>query len=351
MSRVLDLPDSVRLVEVGLRDGLQVITRPVPTSAKVRLVERLLDAGVRHVEAVSFAHPRLLPQLADAEQVMAGVPRDRGAVYRGLVPNRRGAERAAPCGLDEIVALACTDEAVTWINQRSTVADVLAGLRPIGEVARAGGARFVVGIAMAFFAPGTGRVPAEVRRRCVDAAVDAGASGVYLASSAGMDDPRDVADGVAEVRQRHPDVEVGVHLHARNGMALANALAAAQAGVTWIEGAFGGLGGDLWAPGDPAVLGNAPLEDLVHLMDGLGVTTGIDLTRYLEVVAEAMELTGATARSAVVAGGTRDELAAHRWPEHLLADGPAPSAVTHHHPMATVQVPAAGPTKEDTPCA
>jgi hydroxymethylglutaryl-CoA lyase len=345
VSGVLRLPESVRLVEVGLRDGLQVVTRPVPTSEKVRLVGRLLDAGVRHVEAVSFAHPRVLPQLADAEQVMAAVPRDRGAVYRGLVPNRRGAERAQGCGLDEIVALACTDEAVTWINQRTTVDAVLAELAGIGQMARRAGARFVVGVAMAFFAPGTGRVPAQARRRCVRAAVDAGASGVYLASSAGMDDPRDVANGVAEVRADHPDVEVGVHLHARNGMALANALAALEAGATWIEGAFGGLGGDLWAPGDPAVLGNAPLEDLVHLMDGLGVSTGIDLPRYLDVVRDAMAVTGATARSAVLAGGTRAELANHVWPDELLT-GP-----TAHTPQDSARPTAGGPTKEDTACA
>lgn len=309
----LSLPSRITLVEVGLRDGLQVIPEPLRTRDKIRLVELMLDAGVRHIEAVSFAHPKVLPQLADAAEVMAGVPRDRGAVYRGLVPNLRGAQRAADTGLDEMVALACADEGVTRINQNSTVADVLAGLPAIGAVARSAGSRFVVGVAMAFFAMGHGVVSRADRNRCVDAAVDAGADAVFLACSTGMEDPRQVCDGVEELRQRHPQVDVGVHLHARNGMALANAVAAMSAGASWLEGAFAGLGGDLWAPGPPEVLGNAPMEDLVHLVDSLGIESGIDLDAYLAVARTAATLTGWTPTSAVLRGGTRRELAAHQW--------------------------------------
>lgn len=310
----LVLPARITLVEVGLRDGLQVVPEPLRTDDKIRLVELMLDAGVRHIEAVSFAHPKVLPQLADAAEVMARVPRDRGAVYRGLVPNLRGAQRAADTGLDEMVALTCADEAVTRINQNSTVDDVLAALPAIGEVARSAGSRFVVGVAMAFFAMGRGVVPSAERNRCVDAAVDAGADAVYLACSTGMEDPRQVWDGMSELRGRHPHLAVGVHLHARNGMALANAVAAMSAGASWLEGAFAGLGGDLWAPGPAEVLGNAPMEDLVHLTDSLGVETGIDLDAYLEVARTAAALTGWAPTSAVLRGGTRRELAAHRWP-------------------------------------
>ena len=310
----LALPAAVRLVEVGLRDGLQIVSTPLPVEQKVRLVNRLLDAGLRHVEVCSFARPDVLPQLADAEQVMARVPRDRGAVYRGLVPNVRGAQRAAPCGLDEMVALVCADEAVTQLNQRRSVTQVLAELPKIAAIAREAGARLIVGVAMAFFAPGRGAVGRADRMRCVEAAAQAGADGIYLASSAGMDDPGQIAAGIADVRSCAPGVEVGVHLHARNGMALANALAAMMAGATWLEGAFGGLGGDLWAPGDPNVLGNAPMEDLVHMTQCLGVETGVNLETYLEVAAEAMAATGWTARSAVTSGGTRAQLAALPWP-------------------------------------
>ncbi|MQA01662.1 MAG: hydroxymethylglutaryl-CoA lyase [Streptosporangiales bacterium] len=310
----LPLPAATRLVEVGLRDGLQTVEQIVDTADKVAVARALIDAGVTEIEAVSFAHPRVLPQFADAAEVMAQVPRVDGVRYRGLVPNVRGAERAADCGLDGMVALACADEGVARINQNSTVADILAGLPAIGQIADRAGAEYIVGVAMAFFAPGRGLTPEADRMRCVDAAVDADAHGVYLACSTGMEDPRQVHDAVCTVKQRHPGLAVGVHLHARNGMATATALAALLAGADWLEGAFGGLGGDLWAPGAPEVLGNAPFEDLVHLTASMGIETGIDLTRYLRVVRQIEKLTGWTPLSAVVAGGTREELAAHRWP-------------------------------------
>ncbi len=307
------LPASVRLVEVGLRDGLQVVPGRLPLEVKVDLVQRMLDAGVRHIEVASFAHPEVLPQLADAEELLAAVPRTPGVEYRALVPNLRGAKRAAECDLHTMVALTCADEDVAQLNQGRGVDEILAELPAIGAVCRETGTRLVTSVAMAFFAAGRGRVSTEDRMRCVDAAVDAGATGVCLACSTGMEEPREVAEGVDEVRARYPQLEVGVHLHARNGMGLANALAAMSAGATWLEGSFGGLGGDLWAPGPVEVLGNVPFEDLVHFTDSLGITTGIDLKRYLPVVAIIESYTGWTARSAVVAGGTRAELIAHRW--------------------------------------
>jgi hydroxymethylglutaryl-CoA lyase len=302
------LPPRIRLVEVGLRDGLQTVTTPVSTEDKLALVEALIASGVTEIEAVSFAHPRVLPQLADASEVMARVARPPGVTYRGLVPNLRGAQRAADCGLDVTVALACADETVTRRNQNATVAEVLAELPKIAEVVRGSGSEFVVGVANAFFAWGSGVVPQQERLRCVDAAVEAGARGVYLACTTGMEDPRQVFDGVREVRERHPGIEVGVHLHARNGMALASALTAMQAGADWLEGAFAGLGGDLWAPGPPEVLGNAPFEDLVHLAELMGIETGVDLPRYLAVVRRVQELTGWKPQSFIMSGGTRAEL-------------------------------------------
>lgn len=155
----LGLPKSVRLVEVGLRDGLQAVTAPISTDDKVAIAEALVAAGVTEIEAVSFAHPRVLPQFADAVDVMSRVPRRDGVRYRGLVPNVRGAERATGCGLDVTVALACTDEGVARRNQNATVDEILAGLPQIGRIVTAEGSSFVVGIANAFFAWGSGMVP------------------------------------------------------------------------------------------------------------------------------------------------------------------------------------------------
>lgn len=302
------IPTEITLVEVGLRDGLQTVREPISTEVKVSLIHDLIDAGVREIEAVSFAHPKVLPQFSDAAEVLERAPRVPGVRYRGLVPNARGAERAAALPLDIMVALATTDEAVTHRNQNTTVAAVLAGLSDIGQVARAAQQELIVGVANSFFAWGSGVTPRSARLRAVEAAANAGASGVYLACTTGMEDPRQVYNGVSEVRELFPHLQVGVHLHARNGMALASAITAMQAGATWLEGSFGGLGGDLWAPGDPRVLGNAPFEDIVHVMDDLGVATGIDLRRYLKIVHRVTEITGWESTASVVSGGTRSDL-------------------------------------------
>jgi hydroxymethylglutaryl-CoA lyase len=310
-----DLPSSIRIVEVGLRDGLQAVPEPLRTEDKVELVHRLVEAGVREIEAVSFAHPKVLPQLADAAEVMAVVPRRSDVTYRGLVPNLRGAQRAADCGLDEIVVVVSADEEVSVRNQNRTVSQMLAELDAIGDVTRDCGARLVVGVACAFFAPARGPVTDAETDRVVDAAVAAGATGVYLAGTSGVEHPGEFAAGIARVRGRHPGLEIGVHLHDRNGFAMANALAAMAAGADWLEGSFAGLGGDLWFPGDPTVLGNAPVEDLVHLCASLGISTGIDLDAYLGVVDRVVALTGRPATSFVTRGGTRDALARASWPD------------------------------------
>lgn len=308
------LPSSIELVEVGLRDGLQSVDRPLPTAEKVAVVGELIHAGVRTIEAVSFAHPAVLPQLADAEEVMSRVPRVAGVRYRGLVPNLRGARRALDCGLDEWVLVVSADEEVSLRNQRRTVTQMLDELDEVAELAVEAGARLLVAVACAFFAPARGEVPRSERLRVVDAAVRAGASGVYLAATSGQEEPREIAAGITEVKSRHPELAVGVHLHNRNGFSPANALLAMMSGADWLEGSFAGLGGDVWFPGDPTVLGNAPLEDLVHLCDCLGVETGVSLPDYLEVVHHVESLTGVPSTSFVTRGGTRRELAEAAWP-------------------------------------
>lgn len=312
---ILPLPSSIRLVEVGLRDGLQSVPVPLPAEEKVRIVEMLIESGVREIEAVSFAHPKVLPQLADAAEVMAAVPRSSEVSYRGLVPNVRGAQRAVDCGLDEMVLVVSADEEVSVRNQNRTVEQMLDELAQIGELARSANVRFVVAVACAFFAPARGEVSKWEMFRVVDAAVAMGAQGIYLAGTSGQEHPTEVAEGIATVRARYPELELGVHLHNRNGFAPANALAAMIAGASWLEGSFGGLGGDLWFPGDPTVLGNAPFEDLVHLCNGLKISTGIDLPQFMKIVDRVAEVTDRPSASFVSRGGTRENLAAASWPE------------------------------------
>lgn len=316
MNMLPALPDRIRVVEVGLRDGLQAVYDPIlATETKIEVVHRLIDAGIREIEAVSFAHPSVLPQLADAADVMSNVPRPDGVRYRGLVPNLRGAQRAVQTGLDEIAVVVAADDEVSRRNQNRTTEQVLAELAEIGPLVRTNGAALIVGVACAFFAPAHGPVAWDRTTAVVDAAVDSGATGVYLAATSGMEHPYEMATGVRLVRERHPHLTVGVHLHNRNGLAMANAIAAMAAGADWLETAFGGLGGDMWFPGDPEVLGNAPTEDLVHTCDMLGVETGIDLASYLGLVELVARETGRRPVSFVSRGGSRDELAHAAWPE------------------------------------
>jgi hydroxymethylglutaryl-CoA lyase len=315
----LNLPRSMRVVEVGMRDGLQSVRRTLPTTEKIRLVESLIDAGVTEIEVTSFSHPKVLPQMADAEQLLAGVPRDRGVRYRGLVPNAKGAERAVNSGVDEIVALTCTDVDVTMINQRRTHPQMWDELDEIFQIS--GDTPVTVAIVMSFFAYGSGLVSPDKLDEFIARIVDAGAKSLYVADSAGLADPRQVHDSLVRIKKNHPDLAIGVHLHTRGGFALANTLSALLAGVDWVEGAFCGLGGDLWLPGDVDVLGNTPTEDLVAMLQYMGIATGIDLDRYAETVHLAEEFTGSRTFGHFTRGGSRDEMEAIVWSDILAQPG------------------------------
>lgn len=310
-----DLPIETRLVEVGLRDGLQAVEAGLSTDKKIDVVHRLIESGVREIEVASFAHPKVLPQLADAEEVLARVPRSRDVRYRALIPNLRGAQRAAECKIDEVAVVVPAEDGMALKNQGRTTDQLLRELQAVGDVARSAGQRLIVAVACAMFSPCYGPVEPEKRNRVLEAAQDAGAAGVYLATTTGQEHPQELYDAVLETRRRFPEMECGVHLHNRNGFGPANALAALSAGAQWLETSFAGLGGDMWFPGDPTVLGNLATEDLVHLLDGMGVRTGVDLTGCRRIAEFVIEETGFPVSSFVMRGGTRDDLATASWPE------------------------------------
>lgn len=308
-----NLPSTARVIDVGLRDGLQAIPEPLSLETKLEIVHRLIDAGVKELEVCSFAHPRVLPQLADAVELLREVPRDRGVRYRGLVPNLKGAQRASETELDEIAFVIPAEDGMALQNQGKSTDALLEDLAGIGALTRQTGQDLVVAVACAFFSPCHGPVSPQDRHRVVSAAQDAGASGVYLATTTGQEHPRELYEGIAQTREQFPDLSVGAHLHNRNGFAPANALAALSAGVDWLEASFAALGGDLWFPGDPTVLGNMATEDLIHLLDGMGIETGIDLEGIREIAELTYEATGFPRSSFVSRGGTRKDLAQASW--------------------------------------
>jgi hydroxymethylglutaryl-CoA lyase len=307
------LPSFIELVEVGPRDGLQSVSQIVSTDEKVQMIEAIVDCGFKTIEAVSFAHPKVLPQMADAEKVMSRIKRKPGVVYRGLVPNAYGAQRAAACGVDEMVALISCDEELNMKNQGMSIADNIKQIASLKQIANGNKTPVTAGIAAAFFTYGKGPTQKETVSKIVSHLIDNGINTFYLASSYGMADPNQVYNTISYLYDQFPDVQIGLHLHNRNGMALANAVAGMMAGVYWLEGSVLGLGGDLWFPGNAEILGNVPMEDLINLTECMGIKTGLDLNKYLAASHSIEQILGRNSYSFVQRGGTRDELATKRW--------------------------------------
>lgn len=306
---------SATLIDVGMRDGLQSVPHVLPTDKKIEILFGLLEAGFTSIEVTSFAHPRVLPQFADALDVIRAAPSRDDVTYRALVPNLKGAQRAVDTDINEIVVVIPVDETMAAKNQNTTPQRLITDLHEIVRIAHAAGKKTIVGVATAFFAPTVGPVALDKTLDAVTKIVNAGADGYYLAGTTGLETPQEFSAGIAAARRLHPDVPVGVHVHNRNGFGLVSALESHAAGAAWIEGSFGGLGGDLWFPGDPDVLGNVALEDVVNLFESYGIATGIDLKRYLDVARSASGYTRIATRSYVGRGGTRAELAAEEWPD------------------------------------
>ncbi len=280
--------DSVEVVEVGPRDGLQNEAVVLDAATRVRYVEALVAAGHRRIEAVSFVNPRRVPQMAEAEAVMAAVPRPDGVSYAGLVLNRRGLDRALDSGVDEVNVVVVATDTFSQRNQGTTTDEGVAVAVDVVEAAAAAGLRTTVTVAAAFGCPFEGEVPvervADVARRC---AVD-GLDELALADTIGVAVPADVTRRLAAVGEG-ASVPLRVHLHNTRNTGYANAVAAVAAGVGALDASSGGIGG---CPFAPAATGNIATEDLVYLLDRSGISTGLPLPRLIDVAALVTELLG-----------------------------------------------------------
>ena len=268
----------VGIVEVSPRDGLQDEPSLVPTEAKVALIERALDAGIGRVEAASFVRPDRVPAMADAEAVLAGVPRRRGARLAGLVLNRRGLARAVDAAVDEVNVVVLASETFSRRNQGMGVDDALATWAAVAAAARASGIRPTVTLGAAFGCPYEGPVAAGTVRELAVRAAESGPVEIALADTIGCAVPPEVAAMVKGVAT-DTGLPVRVHLHNSRNTGFANALAAIEAGVATLDASIGGIGGCPFAPG---ATGNIATEDLVHLLDRMGVATGVALEPLLE---------------------------------------------------------------------
>lgn len=267
------LPRAVTVYEVGPRDGLQNEKTAIPLAAKRAFVEGLAAAGLRRVEATSFVHPKWVPQLADAADLMKTLERRPGARYPVLVPNEKGLERALECGCDAVAVFASVTEGFSKRNQNASVAEVLAGLRPVIERARAAGLWVRGYLSVVWGCPYEGQVePARARALARDL-VAMGVQEVSLGDTIGVATPGQVERVVEEVTREVPLEQLALHFHDTRGTALANVLAGLLLGVTTFDASAGGLGGCPYAPG---ASGNLDTCDLLYLLDGLGIETGVD---------------------------------------------------------------------------
>jgi hydroxymethylglutaryl-CoA lyase len=285
------VPSAATIVEVGPRDGFQLVGRVLPTATKVRVIRALYDSGIRDMEVTSFVSPKAVPQFADADEVAREALRLPGLRTSALIPNLRGLDRAVAAGIRSVTMVIGATDAFNSANVRMTVAESLDQLAAIARAAAGaerGGVAIEAGIAVAFGCPYSGAVPPEAVDRIVDCAAVLGIVSISLGDTIGVATPTQVAGLVARVAARHPEVHITLHLHDTRGMGLANVIAGMDAGVTTFDAAIGGLGGCPFAPG---ATGNIATDDLNHMLRGMGVETGIDEQALLacgRLVAEAV---------------------------------------------------------------
>lgn len=275
-SRDPSLPARVRLVDVGPRDGLQNEKSPVPAEVKVRLIEMLADAGLRQIEATSFVSPKWVPQMADAAEVMARVRRAPGVSYSVLVPNMKGFEGALAARADEVVVFAAASEAFSQRNINCSIAESIERFRPVVAAAHAAGMRVRGAISCALGCPYQGEVAPEavgdVARRMFDIGVDHAG----VADTIGVGTPTATKRAMEAALAVYPLDEVSGHFHDTYGQALGNVYASLELGVATFDASVAGLGGCPYAKG---ATGNVATEDVVFLLQGLGIETGVDLAK------------------------------------------------------------------------
>ncbi len=268
------LPRRVRVIEVGPRDGLQNESQPVPTATKIALIERLQRAGVQHLEATSFVSPKWVPQLADAAEVMAGLTRAPGVTVAVLTPNMKGLEAALAAGAHEVVVFSAASEAFAQRNIHCSIAESIERFRPVVRAALDAGLGVRGSISCAVGCPYEGDIAPERVAEVAARYRDLGVVDVSVADTIGVGTPRRV-QAALEAAMRHFDVtHVGGHFHDTYGQALANVYASLELGVATFDASVSGLGGCPYAVG---ATGNVATEDLVYLLHGLGIETGIDL--------------------------------------------------------------------------
>jgi hydroxymethylglutaryl-CoA lyase len=275
----MSLPKRVTLVDVGPRDGLQNEAQPVATADKVELVRRLQAAGVRQIEVTSFVSPKWVPQMADGAAVMAAIERRAGVRYSVLVPNMQGLQAALPARPDEVVVFGAASEAFSQRNINCSIEDSVERFRPVVAAARAAGLKVRGAISCALGCPYQGEVSLDEVERVVRLMKAIGVQHLGIADTIGVGTPRRAQAALERALKHYPLAEVSGHFHDTYGQALANIYACLELGISTFDASVAGLGGCPYAKG---ATGNVATEDVVFMLDGLGLETGIDLAALVD---------------------------------------------------------------------
>ncbi len=299
------LPKSVTLCEVGLRDGLQNEKTILSTDEKLTLLRGLVDAGFKVIEVGSFMSPKAVPQMADTDEVYKRIGEVPGVELRALIPNLRGVQRAIDCGCKKVKLNVSASRQHNLKNLNMTPEESVAGFLGCVEAASAQGIAVSGSISMPFASPWEGRTPIEDVDAIIEAYLKVGVTEISLSDASGMAVPNQVHDICAHVREKYPEATWWLHFHNTRGMAMANIVAAMEAGMTQFDSSFGGLGGCPFVPG---AAGNISSEDVIHMCDECGIETGVDITKVLDLSRRLRDLLDHNMESYILRAGRSCDL-------------------------------------------
>lgn len=293
-------PESITVCEVGPRDGLQNEETQLSVDQKVALIEGAVASGIRVIEVGSFVHPKAVPQMAETGDVVRKMRRVDGVEYRALVANLKGVERAFDAGLTKVKLTVSASESHSLANLKKKPEEILDGFRECVDFADKNGMNISGAISTAFGCPFEGKVSQAQVEKIAMKFLDLGVRELSLSDTTGMGNPRQVFELSSYMKQKFPLVKWVLHLHNTRGMALANIVAGMQAGISWYDASFAGLGGCPFAPG---ASGNVATEDVLHMAEEMGIETGVCLDKAIAVARQAQEYVGHSTESFVLKAG------------------------------------------------
>jgi hydroxymethylglutaryl-CoA lyase len=273
------LPRQVKLIEVGPRDGLQNEPQTIPPAVKIELIDRLTNVGFPNIEAASFVSPKWVPQMATSTEVMAGITRKPGVIYSALVPNMKGFEAALAAKADEVVIFGAASEAFSQKNINCSIAESIERFREVAQAAKQHGLRLRGAVSCALGCPYQGEVPPEAAADVVARLRDLGCDEIDIADTIGVGTPRQTKAAIERAAKEFPIERLSGHFHDTYGQALANIYASLEMGVTIFHSSVAGLGGCPYAKG---ATGNVSTEDVLYMLNGLDIETGVDLDAVVE---------------------------------------------------------------------